>query len=280
MLIVIGPARPRAATRAVMGALAVVLAISTSVAWARGARADSSSSLVSLTNSARASAGLPGLAVSADLAAVARGQAARMAAAHTLQHTPNLSQAVCCWQKLGENVGYGGSPSVIQAAFMASPMHRANILDAAYTQIGIGSAVDANGILWVSEIFRRPTSQAPAQAPNPAPKPAPKPQPVVTRTTAPAPAPNPVRPATRAARSTPPASATGLRSSASVPAVGDTGARVVAGGRASRALDAGRLPLSAAQRLAAEISASSAAMAPDPVSRLISFVDIAVEATP
>lgn len=268
MLTVAGLTRVRTATRALVGAFVVILAISTSVAWARSARADSSGSLVSLTNSARAAAGLPGLTVSADLAAVAQGQAARMAATQTLAHTPNLPQAVCCWQALGENVGYGASPAVIQAAFMASPEHRANILNSGYTQIGIGAVTDAHGILWVSEIFRRPTSPAPA--------PQPRPQPVATHTVTPpvttAPS-TPARPSTEAARST--------RSSTRVPlpsTFDPAAAGLAAGGRASRALQDGRLPLSAAQRLAAQLSASSVAADPDPVSRLIGFVDDAVEA--
>jgi hypothetical protein len=207
-----------------------------------------------MTNSARAAAGLPGLSVSSDLAAAARSQAARMAASHTLAHTPNLAQAVCCWRALGENVGEGGSATILQNAFMASPEHRANILSSAYSQIGIGVVVDAKGVMWVSEIFRAPSGAAP-------PAPAPKPQPAVTHAASPKPV----------AHSTPAATRTAIapaKKPANKPAI-------VAGGRASRDLAAGRLPLSAAQALAAQIATSelSAAsdLAPDPVSRLLGF---------
>ena len=261
MLTVAGLGRPRTTTRAVVAAFAVVLAISTSVAWARGARADSSATLVSLTNGARASAGLPGLVVSADLAAAAREQAARMAAAQTLEHTPNLPQAVCCWQSLGENVGYGGSPGAIQAAFMASPVHRANILNVAYTQVGVGSVVDAHGVLWVSAIFRRPSGQAPAQAATPSAAPSPAPTHRARSSRSPAIA----TPAPATTHASPPRSVAG---------------GLIANGPASRGLDDGRLPLSAAQQLAEQLSALSKVVAPDPVSRLISFVDAAVEAAP
>jgi uncharacterized protein YkwD len=40
-------------------------------------------------------------------------------------------------------------------AFMHSPGHRANILNPAFRQAGIG-IVKINGNLWVTEVFRRP----------------------------------------------------------------------------------------------------------------------------
>jgi uncharacterized protein YkwD len=49
------------------------------------------------------------------------------------------------WSYWGENIamGFGSSASVFNA-WMASPGHRANILKAAYTQMGIGR-VSAGG---------------------------------------------------------------------------------------------------------------------------------------
>jgi len=245
----------RGTVRGAMAALAIVLAITATVTAAHGARADSGSSLVSMTNSARASAGLPALAVSSDLAAAARKQAARMAAAQTLAHTPNLPQAVCCWRALGENVGEGGSASVLQSAFMGSPEHRANILSSTYTQIGIGVVVDAKGVMWVSEIFRAPSGAV-------APPPATKPQPAITR------APSPKR-------ATPPATTVTGRPAGTQPAI-------VAGGRASR--DLARAPLSAAQHLAADIAAAMGTagtddVTPDPVSRLLFFAAVSADLT-
>jgi hypothetical protein len=115
------------------------------------------SSLVAVTNQARAAAGIAPLQVSGDLTAAATRQAHNMAASDLLYHTPGLGSAVCCWVVLGENVGEGSSAGQLQAAFMASPDHRANILRTSFTQIGIGYAIDAHGTLWVSEIFRRPS---------------------------------------------------------------------------------------------------------------------------
>ena len=154
-----GSRRPRGRTQ-LLAVLVVAAAVAGLVAIARPARADAASSLVGLTNQARAGAGLPGLATSGDLTAVASRQAANMARSNVLAHTPGLASAVCCWVNLGENVGYGASASSIHAAFMASAAHRANILSRSYTQVGVGYATDARGTLWVSEVFRRPNNAA------------------------------------------------------------------------------------------------------------------------
>ncbi|MBX5447846.1 MAG: CAP domain-containing protein [Acidothermus cellulolyticus] len=127
-------------------------------------RADSAGTLVTLIEQARANANLPPLAVRSDLTAAAQAQANRMAASHTLYHTPNLGSVICCWQKIGENVGEGGSVVVVHQMFMSSAPHRANILDPAFRQVGIGVAADGSGTLWISEIFRAPLG-APANPP-------------------------------------------------------------------------------------------------------------------
>jgi Cysteine-rich secretory protein family len=202
------------------------------------ARADAAGSLVQQANSARATAGVAPLAVSGDLAAAAARQAASMARSGVLAHTPNLSSAVCCWVAIGENVGEGPSTTVVHAAFLASPAHRANLLNSAYTQVGVGTAVDARGIVWVSEIFRRPSGAAPA------PKPAPPVTPVVTHRPTPAPS-----AAHRAAVSAPPV----------LPAAPPP-ARPV-----SRALD--RPPLD----VAAQFAASGSVTGANPVDRLLDF---------
>lgn len=147
-------------TLAVVGAVTAGLVLVTGQAVASS---NPGAAFVAATNQARAVAGLGKLSVSADLTAAATHQAQNMADAGVLFHTPNLGSGLCCWVMVGENVGKGPSEAVINAAFMASPEHRANILRAAYSQIGVGYVIDANGTLWVSEVFRRPTgSVAPA----------------------------------------------------------------------------------------------------------------------
>lgn len=136
-----------------IAALGIALAGFTAASPA--AQASTASSFESLTNSARAAAGLSPYAVSSDLSAVALSQAKRMAAAQKLYHNPSLASAVKNWSWVGENVGYGPDVNTLQKAFMNSPDHRANILDHQFTQVGVG-AVTVNGTIWVSVVFRRP----------------------------------------------------------------------------------------------------------------------------
>jgi Cysteine-rich secretory protein family len=132
------------------------------------AHASTSSSLFSLTNASRASAGLAPYAYSSELSAVALARAESMVAHNQLTHA-GLASSVGNWAYLGENVGYGASASVLEAAFMASPEHRANILDHDFTQVGVGS-VTVGATVWVSVIFRKPlhgtSSKAPSKAPS------------------------------------------------------------------------------------------------------------------
>lgn len=97
-------------------------------------------------------------AVSSQLTEVAQNWAQWMARHHTLKHNPNLETQVHHWQALGENVGSGDSEPPIHRAFMDDPYHRDNILSRTYTQMGIGTARDDNGRLYVDEVFRRPVS--------------------------------------------------------------------------------------------------------------------------
>jgi len=130
------------------------------------AQASTASSFAGLINGARASAGLSGYQYSGDLAAVAQGQADRMAAAKRLYHNPNLTTDVKNWQWVGENVGYGPDVNTLFSAFMHSPPHRANILDHDFTQVGVG-AVTAGGTIWVSMVFRKPLGGSSTTAPLP-----------------------------------------------------------------------------------------------------------------
>ncbi|HEX8004752.1 MAG TPA: CAP domain-containing protein [Mycobacteriales bacterium] len=125
---------------------------------------------VSLTNSARANKGLRSYSVATDLVSVARRHSQEMAAKKSLYHNPNLGSQVSNWQAVGENVGMGGSASSIHQAFMNSTAHRANILDTDFTQVGIGVAFDADGVMYVTEVFRKPMGST-TTATSPAPRP-------------------------------------------------------------------------------------------------------------
>lgn len=137
------------------------------------------------------------LATEDDLAAVARNHSADMAASTRLYHNPLLGQEVHEWQLLAENIGMGTTVDEIDQLLMASPQHRADILDARFTGIGVG-VVKSGDSLWVTEVFRRRSAAAAAAGTPPAPAPAPVSEPAV-----PARAPRPV-PLRRPASTVPP----------------------------------------------------------------------------
>src|SRR3954447_17604634 len=111
---------------------------------------------VAKMNAARQASGLAPYSVASDLTSVARSHSAQMASRQSLYHNPSLTSQVQNWQAVGENVGEGPTVSDIHTAFMNSPEHRANILDHDFTQVGVGGSVDKNGIVWVTEDFRKP----------------------------------------------------------------------------------------------------------------------------
>jgi hypothetical protein len=112
---------------------------------------------VSKINADRAADGLDPLAVLPGLTTYARSHSEEMAADGQIYHSTSdelrsmANSAAPGWQRLGENVGVGGSVDSLHAAFMNSAGHRANILGD-YTHVGIGT-VEGNGRLYVTEIF-------------------------------------------------------------------------------------------------------------------------------
>jgi uncharacterized protein YkwD len=68
------------------------------------------------------------------------------------------------FQKIGENLAAGQrSVEAAMDDWMASPEHRANILDPAYTDIGIGVKLGGEcGVYWVQELGRPITASEPA----------------------------------------------------------------------------------------------------------------------
>lgn len=139
-----------------------VAAVAVTSELAAASTADSAS-YFSRLNAERADHGLARLAMSADLSAVAQTWADHMAASGVLSHNPDLTGRVSDWQAVGENVGDGPSIADLDAAFMASPTHRHNILDPSYEQVGVGT-VDRNGVIWISVVFRDPMHAVTATA--------------------------------------------------------------------------------------------------------------------
>ncbi len=144
-------------------ALATLLGLLLPVtAFAWGANAFSSSSeqqLFQLTNQARAAAGRKALHWDASLASFARARAKDMIVRNYFSHQipPDghtvfnvMSNAGYCYNLAGENIGWNNYPddqatTEIQAMFMNSPDHRANILGPAWDVVGIGAYKGPDG---------------------------------------------------------------------------------------------------------------------------------------
>jgi len=172
------------------------LAVLGFVGAARAQAADTEQAFASRIASERAGRGLGSLTPAADLQAVARRHAQRMADRGEPYHNPNLGSEVDGWEIVAENVGVGDSVDIIHAAFMQSTTHRDNILNAQVTELGVGVVITSDARIWVVEIFRRPMVAQQASAP-PAPAPQP-PAPALPKPAAapagPAPEPAPVAP--------------------------------------------------------------------------------------
>jgi hypothetical protein len=158
-----------------------------------GAHADTVSdeaSFVAKINDLRASKGLPALQVNDNLVAKARGWAAGMAAAGRIWHSTLSDGITADWQKLGENVGMGGSVDGLHNAFVASPHHYENLVDPDFAYVGIGIAMSGDTMYVAEEFMELMPPKAPVVPPTTATT-----APRVTTTTAPRPvAPKPPAP--------------------------------------------------------------------------------------
>lgn len=143
-----------AARRRVVALLAVVLLALTATACLP----QQEQSFLDRTNALRSRQGVRPLTEHGVLTQKAEAWAQHMASTGTLAHS-NLSAGLgrLVWRSLGENVGWasGGSDPWLQIhnSFVASPEHRANLLNPKFTHMGVGVAVSADGRVWVAEVF-------------------------------------------------------------------------------------------------------------------------------
>lgn len=115
---------------------------------------------VNLMNQDRAANGLPALKVNSQLTRLAEKYALDMANRGFFSHynpegqSPfdRMKQAGISYKYAGENLAINTSVSSAETAFMHSAGHRANILNANYTEIGIG-VVHSNGSVYVVQEF-------------------------------------------------------------------------------------------------------------------------------
>jgi hypothetical protein len=126
-------------------------------------------------NSFRQSKGLAPFQLDSQLSGLAQQQAQVIANNGQLSHTPNLSAGITAnWTKLGENVGMGGNLDIIWSAVLNSAPHSNNLVDPAYTHIGIGIVIVGN-TQWVAHRFMGVAAAPPVDV---TPQPQPQPEPV------------------------------------------------------------------------------------------------------
>ena len=120
---------------------------------------DFAAQVAALVNAARAEYGLSALTVDAKVqqAAQVRARESAQSFSHTRpdgsSFSTALTEAGVSYTRSGENIAYGQStPQQVVLAWMDSAGHRANILDAGFTHIGVGYAV-VNGTAYWAQLF-------------------------------------------------------------------------------------------------------------------------------
>ena len=116
--------------------------------------------VVALVNEQRAAYGLAPLTLSTELSNVARAKSQDMHDNNYFDHTSPtygspfemMSSFGISYRTAGENIAMGyTTPEAVMNAWMNSSGHRANILNASYTQIGVGYVADGN--YWTQEFI-------------------------------------------------------------------------------------------------------------------------------
>lgn len=120
---------------------------------------DFASQVVALVNAERAKQGLSALTIDTKVqqAALMRAKESAQSFSHTRPNGSSfstaLSEAGVSYRTAGENIAYGQStPQQVMNAWMNSSGHRANILNANYTTIGVGYTV-INGTAYWAQLF-------------------------------------------------------------------------------------------------------------------------------
>ena len=118
---------------------------------------------VKLLNQDRAANGLAALPVDPELSRLARIKSEDMRDQGYFAHTsPTYGSAADMlrhfgyrFNSVGENIAHHATVEKSQAAFMSSTGHRRNILGSQWTKVGIGVCYDANGFVYVTQLFAR-----------------------------------------------------------------------------------------------------------------------------
>ncbi len=108
-----------------------------------------------LSNVARTGQGVAALEPSACAQGQAVARATALAGATALAHAPLEPVLTACGaSRAGENLarGYWSAPGMVDA-WLASPGHRANLLDERFTALGVGCVVTTSGATLCSQVF-------------------------------------------------------------------------------------------------------------------------------
>ena len=111
--------------------------------------------VLALTNAERTGRGLRALAFSACADGYADSWARALSVAGSLSHQP-LSPILtaCAARGVGENVAFGNvTPEQLVAMWMNSTGHRANILNPAFTHLGVGDVTTSTGRVYGVQVF-------------------------------------------------------------------------------------------------------------------------------
>ena len=157
------PRRVRATIAIVVGALLVA---GGGVDERAAAESNDEVAFVEAINQIRADLGLAELQTHIELADIAREHTAAMAEAGEIYHADPISAGLNAdWIKLGENVGVGAGVQVLVDAFVASPGHYANMIDPAFTHIGVG-VVWKDEALYTTHRFLQPLGSGDSPPPT------------------------------------------------------------------------------------------------------------------
>jgi uncharacterized protein YkwD len=111
--------------------------------------------VLTLTNQERTSRGLRALSFNSCADGYADSWATSLSVAGALSHQP-LSPILssCSARSVGENVAYGNvTPEQLVAMWMDSAGHRANILNAGFTHLGVGNVTVSSGRVYAVQVF-------------------------------------------------------------------------------------------------------------------------------
>lgn len=120
--------------------------------------------LLRLVNAERQRVNVHPLVLNDKLTAAAQRHSQDMATSRRMSHTGSdgstmrsrIDATQYRWSTIGENVALGQpSAAAVMAAWMNSPGHRQNILNPAFTELGIGYATAAGRPYW-TQVFARP----------------------------------------------------------------------------------------------------------------------------